>query len=283
MTISRTAKTNTINAEAVGKRRATTGFLLGAALKIASVASIAGLANCASPESSSTSITSVVAAGEQLVSNAEYDKGYGVLDAVADSDPSSMTAALSLADAYYRQGAYMKAESFYTRAIQLKAEVGGKLGLARIELARSNPGTARAYLQEVLALEPNNLDVLNGLAVAYDLMGQHDLAQEGYQNVLALDPANQKAHNNLALSQALSGNAHAALPRIAELLRSNLNNRTIRQNLALVEYLSNNRDAAMRVAMTDLTETDARVNFRSLALSFRESPLSKSTRITYSK
>lgn len=234
------------------------------ARKLLVLYAIFGPAGCATSDSSRTIIASQVMVGEQFLRNAEYGRGYNVLDTVAGENPTSSIAALSLGDAYYRQSAYMKAAAFYARAVELDADIEGKLGLARVELARSNPDAARAYLQDILTREPNNLHALNGLAVAHELSSQPGLAQQVYRKILAIDPSNKNAHNNLALSEALNGQSRLALPRIAELLRSNLNDKTIRQNLAIIEYLSNNRDSAMRAALVDLTDVEARQNFRSL-------------------
>lgn len=222
------------------------------------------LAACAPPEGNRAIILSRVMLGEQFLRNDEYGKAYDILEGVAAGDPTSSAAALSLADAYYRHGAYMKAAASYSKAVELDAQVDGRLGLARVELARSNPHAARAYLQDVLVHEPDNLQALNSLGVAYELFGKPDLAQQAYQHVLALDPTNKNAHNNLALSLALNGQAQVALPRIAELSRANLDDKAIRQNLAIIEFLADNTVDAMRVAKIDLTDREARQNFRSL-------------------
>ncbi|MCY1740506.1 tetratricopeptide repeat protein [Ensifer sp. SL37] len=236
-------------------------------LRTFSLASIVALAACASANSTKTSMLAEISVGEQFLENGQYERGYSILTAVAEANPSSSVAVLALADAYYRQNAVLKASGFYQKAIELGATKGGRLGLAKIELARNNAQSAIEQLKMVLASEPESADALNGMGVAHDLVADHNAAQAFYRRVLSRDPSDKRALNNLALSLALSGKATAALPSISELSRSNLSDKTVRQNLAIIQYLSGATAQAVKTATIDLEQADAENNFRALGYS----------------
>ncbi|MFK4064107.1 tetratricopeptide repeat protein [Brucella anthropi] len=222
------------------------------------------LSSCASSNSSSTSILSEVETGEEFLAKSQYEMAYATLDEVARNNPASSTAAIALAEAYFRHGAVLKAELYYRKAIDLGETDGGTYGLARLELARNRPKLALNYLLQKNSKEPRNIDVLNAIGVAYDLNDQHELAQNYFREVLSISPFDKKANNNLSLSMALNGNAVDAQARIEELFRSNRNDKVIRQNFALVLFLVGCTDKARRVAELDLTNKEVQNNFTEL-------------------
>jgi len=223
------------------------------------------VAACASPNSHRTSVLSQIEVGERMLGYGDYDRGYALLERIAEHNPRSSMTALGLGDAYFRQKAYLKASAQYQKAVKLGARIEGLLGLARVELARNNPEGAAAYLREVLARDPDNVDAINAMGVVHDLRGEHAAAQQYYQSVLAYAPANKEALNNFSLSLALSGQATQAYPYIAELSRSNQNDPAVHQNLALIQYLAGYQEQALRTALLDLTEDEARANFAQLS------------------
>jgi Flp pilus assembly protein TadD len=223
-----------------------------------------GASACANSNSNHTSVKEQVRIGERFLTSGQYDRAYKLLDTIAENNPSSTVAVLALGDAYFRQGAFLKASASYQKAIDLRARQEGWLGLGKVELARNNPDAALSKFQKVLAQKQNDVEALNGMGIAYDISGRHDVAQAFYKRVLALAPSNKQAHNNLSLSLALNGKPLVALARIAELSRSNLSDKTIRQNLAIIQYMSGYAKQALRTAMLDLTESQAQQNFKTL-------------------
>jgi len=223
------------------------------------------LAACSGPNSNGTSVLSQISVGESMLGYGDYDKAYTLLDQIAAKNPRSTVAALGLGDAYFRQGADLKAAAYYQKAVDLGARTEGWLGLARVELARNNPTGAKSYLQEILRAAPRNIEALNAMGVANDLEGHHGIAQQFYQSVLAYAPSNRDALNNYALSLSLQGRAGEAYSLIAELFRSNQNDAVIRQNLALVQYLAGDHQRAMYTALIDLPEPEAKANFAQIS------------------
>jgi Flp pilus assembly protein TadD len=96
--------------------------------------------------------------------------------------------------------------------------------------------------------------VMSALGSAYDQKGLYPKAREQYAKALAADPQNLAVMNNLAMSYALEGNlkqAEAEL-RAADALPRSRSEPRIRQNLALVVGLQGRFDEATKLAQQDL-------------------------------
>ncbi len=104
--------------------------------------------------------------------------------------------------------------------------------------------------------------VRSALGTAYDQQGLYQKAREQYQKVLAADPQNLTVMNNLAMSYALEGNlkqAEAEL-RAADALPRSKSEPRIRQNLALVVGLEGRFDEATKLAQQDLPPEQVQQN-----------------------
>ena len=65
-------------------------------------------------------------------------------------------------------------------------------------VSRGQYGLAVAAYRRVLRLDPVNSQALEGLAIAYELLGRADLADRYYQEALALAPRNPRIYQNFA-------------------------------------------------------------------------------------
>lgn len=104
--------------------------------------------------------------------------------------------------------------------------------------------------------------VMSALGSAYDQKGLYQKAREQYTKALAADPQNLAVMNNLAMSYALEGNlkqAEAELRKADSLPRSRSEPR-IRQNLALVVGLQGRFDEATALAQQDLPPEQVQEN-----------------------
>src|SRR6185369_9054130 len=70
--------------------------------------------------------------------------------------------------------------------------------LGKRSLQLGNLGLAISAFQKELALNPNSTAALNGIAIAYDRLGRHDIAQRYLDLALALDPKSVVTLNNYA-------------------------------------------------------------------------------------
>jgi Flp pilus assembly protein TadD len=103
---------------------------------------------------------------------------------------------------------------------------------------------------------------MSALGTAYDQTGLYPKAREQYAKALAADPQNLVVMNNLAMSYALEGNLKQAEQelRAADALPRSKSEPRIRQNLALVVGLQGRFDEATRLAHEDLPPAQVQEN-----------------------
>ena len=82
------------------------------------------------------------------------------------------------------------------------AEQGDAYAIARRQLVLGNFALAIDGFRKAIRQSPQSADAHNGLAVAYDRIGRHDLSRESYEQALALAPDDQAILANLARSMA---------------------------------------------------------------------------------
>ncbi len=73
-----------------------------------------------------------------------------------------------------------------------------RAGMAN-ERTGNYPGAVRAY-QRGLAVEPENVELLNAIGFSYFQMDRSEDAVAAFEKALAVDPKHAKAHNNMALA-----------------------------------------------------------------------------------
>lgn len=107
---------------------------------------------------------------------------------------------------------------------------------------------------ESAAANSNDWRVHSALGSAYDQQGLYDDARKSYQKALALDANNLSVLNNLGMSYALQGNLKEAekVLRQANGLPKAASQPRIRQNLALVVGLQGRFEEASDIASRDL-------------------------------
>lgn len=104
--------------------------------------------------------------------------------------------------------------------------------------------------------------VMSALGSAYDQQGLYQKAREQYTKALTADPQNLAVMNNLAMSYALEGNLKQAEKelRAADALPRSKSEPRIRQNLALVVGLEGRFDEATKLAQDDLPPDQVQEN-----------------------
>ncbi len=138
----------------------------------------------------------------------------------------------------------------------IKALYGKKL------LAAGRSGEAIPVLKAVADNGTGDWRILSALGSAYDQQGQYATARETYQKALALQPNQISVLNNMGMSYALEGNLKeaeetlrgaAALPEGKSLPR-------LRQNLALVVGLQGRFEESRKIASEDLPPEEVEAN-----------------------
>jgi Flp pilus assembly protein TadD len=190
------------------------------------------------------------------LSGGDADSALGLLQQAVAADPQALASRQALADAYYAAGAYPEAEQAYRELGTLPGgEAPSLLGLARTALARGDVAVAVSRFEQARRAGPQNLESVNGLAVAYDLSGRHHEAQALYATILAQDPTNRGALNNLALSLVLSGEPKAAITRLSTLVYGPKVLPQARHNLALALGLAGDEEGARSLLGRDLARS----------------------------
>lgn len=228
------------------------------------------LFGCSKPNYKTTTFKSQssISVAEQLIMNGQYEDGYQMLDQISASSPQNGVVQLKLAESYFRQGAYMKANRHYHFARGVGFEFKSYLGLGRVFLALNEPEKALHNLNYALQYDGDHAEVLNGIGVAYDLFGRHLEAQHVYKDILSKNPNHMSAYNNYALSLAFNGEGAKAHYMLKQLLSSHLNNNVIRQNLALISAINGQREEAIELASVDMTREESLRNFEVVETQF---------------
>ena len=185
--------------------------------------------------------------GEQIIKNGERQIGNKILNHVQSSQHNNGDASLALAQSYYDQAIYLKANIEYDRAIAQGEYTEGLIGKGRVALAQNKPEIAIFHFQNALKNATNaehNLIIHNGIGVAYDLQGMHKRARQEYQFALTYDQNYMPVWNNIALSYAFSGNPNEALDLMAQVFKTNVDDRKFRENFAFIQLISNQYDTA---------------------------------------
>ena len=140
--------------------------------------------------------------------------------------------------------------------MQVAALYGKKL------TAAGRSAEALPVLERVASSKDADWRVHLALGSAYDQQGLYDKARESYRNALALDANNLSVLNNLGMSFALEGNlreAEATLRQANALPKAKTEPR-LRQNLALVIGLQGRFEEASKIASEDLPPDEVAAN-----------------------
>jgi Flp pilus assembly protein TadD len=127
-------------------------------------------------------------------------------------------------------------------------------------LAARDLSNALRTLQTAAALPEADWTIHSAMGIAYDFAGQHESAQAAYARALALSPDNLTVMNNLALSLALSGNLDAAIARLEPQNAMQRTTPQTRQSLALLYALRGDLGRTENLVRRDLPEKLANEN-----------------------
>ncbi len=178
-----------------------------------------------------------------------------------DRSPDNRDALLGLArNLRYVGNARLAADELLKAPGFTGGDAGILLELGKAQIAMSNAKDAVRHLQSAQEKDSGNWDIFSTLGVGYDLLKSYDKAQEAYSKALTLSPDNLSVLNNMAISLALSGNLDAAISTLEEAPISIRRMPQVRQNLALFYALKGNLKKAETLSKLDLSEADARNN-----------------------
>ena len=117
-----------------------------------------------------------------------------------------------------------------------------------------NSADAIPVLERLVANDARDWRIQSALGSAYDQQGEYGKARQAYQSALAIQPNQVSVLNNMGRSYALEGNLKEAETTLrgAMALPDGKSMPRIRQNLALVVGLQGRFDEAKKIASEDL-------------------------------
>jgi len=107
-------------------------------------------------------------------------------------------------------------------------------------------------LHDVSAVMGDNWQVHSAIGVTNDALGQFSQAIIAYNTALRLSPNNVVVMNNMAMSQAMSGQLRTAIATLERAADINRSNPHVRQNLALLYAVNGEVDKARALSAMDL-------------------------------
>ena len=135
--------------------------------------------------------------------------------------PDVATAWFNRANILAGIGRYHEALNSYDRAIELSGEATVRHHRARLLLENGRAADALADLEQILAVQPENVAVLKDCAAALSSLGRSQEARRYYESVLASAPDDVETLNNLANILRAAGQFLDALALYDRALRLN--------------------------------------------------------------
>lgn len=191
----------------------------------------------------------------------DYGAAIRILEAASNDYPAAAEPRIALGEAYMEMGSIPEAAQIFRDLAGLEhSRLDSAIGLGRVALASDDAAAAERHFTDALRLDPGARRAINGRAVALDLLGRHDEAQELYAILIKRDAADREALNNRALSLALAGRLAEARREMEVLTTGPSFARRARANLALVAALSGDEREARKLLRGELGEAQAESN-----------------------
>ena len=119
------------------------------------------------------------------------------------------------------------------------------VSLGKLAAREGDASASIGHFNDALARAPELPDALNGLGLAYEALGQLDLAEQSFRRAIELEPRNGWAHNNLGVLYLSSGKLEPAAAELEASLAGDGDHTSARINLALVHARQGDREAAI--------------------------------------
>jgi membrane associated rhomboid family serine protease/Flp pilus assembly protein TadD len=138
-----------------------------------------------------------------LVEDGKSDRAVGQLEKIVKQRPNFVPARFDLAQEYFNQAAYAKAEIDLKRVLELEPQhAGARALLGMVYLNENRPQEAKDSFAQLLTQDPNNAEGHFGLGLTLAAEDNHQAAIEEYQSAARIDPQSAGVNYNLGLSYA---------------------------------------------------------------------------------
>lgn len=179
------------------------------------------------------------------------------------ADPTNLATTLAYAGSLEQLGQKQaQVEVLRSTASQTRGDAMLQSKLGKAQLSAGDVIGASETLQRGVELNPRDAQLRSILGATLDQQTKHGEAREQHQAALAIAPDDMSIMNNLAMSYALQGK----LTDAEGILRKAMNHPNskatprVRQNLALVVGLQGRFDEAKQIASEDLPPDQVQAN-----------------------
>lgn len=200
---------------------------------------------------------------ESFLTAGDYANAMRLYQRAATENSQHIPSRLGLAKTYQVLGATDAAINFYDQVLTLDPENNeARLGVAQMLITKNRPNDALPYLDELSRKDPKNYRIYNLKGLAHDLLGEQERAQLSYGQGLDFAPDNISLLNNLALSFAFEGQYATAIPLLSKAINLDYSVTKAQQNLVLVYVLSGEEEAGRKIGANIMTAEEMENNIR---------------------
>lgn len=211
----------------------------------------------------------------------DYEKSIQIYQQILEKSPDDKGVTLSLADNFRRSGEYDKAISVYDSLITKDAtNISAKEGKAIALISKGDFETPTQLLDDVLKTDGKRWKSLNAMGILFVTRGLQPEAQQYFEEALKNSPNNLAIMNNLALSKALSKDFNTAIEILtkasAQSKVESVERKRIDLNLALVYATAGKLEDAKKIAEIYLKDSQLNNNLGLYAHLAKDDKLAKS-------
>jgi tetratricopeptide (TPR) repeat protein len=158
--------------------------------------------------------------GKALVNLGKFDEAAAAIETYQGTHPQSDDAAYLLAYIRFRQNRPKESLKLFTAAARLHNPTADDLKVVALDyVLLGDYDDAARYLEESLALDPENVEARYHLGRVRYQQNRFDLAIAAFHEVLRREPGNVKAEDNLGLSLEAKNEVEAALAAYREAVK----------------------------------------------------------------
>jgi Flp pilus assembly protein TadD len=212
----------------------------------------------------------LIRAGDRVQAAGDASSAINVYRSALDKNPAyKLPLYLKLGEAYMNAGRIDDAKKVYEEALPLDENDEIKKQLGRLYLSTGQPDAAISIFDGIVLMHKDDVKALNGLGVAYDLKGEHQLAQGYYRKALSINGENDQTKSNLGLSLAFEGKYEESLKLLRPMGEALGATSKQRHNLALVYALSGDQSKAQEIFGKDMGVGDINENIHAIHMAPR--------------
>src|SRR5271154_4000903 len=162
--------------------------------------------------------------GKALVNLGQLDEAAAALESYNKTHPRSEDAVYLLAYIRFRQNQPKESLRLFTAAASLKNPTADDLKLVALDyVLLGDYDDAARYLEQSVAMDPDNIEARYHLGRVRYQQNRFDLAITAFQEVVRRDPGNMKAQDNLGLSLEARNEVEGAIAAYREAIRLDTN------------------------------------------------------------